>query len=409
VLRSAGLRPVPLKTQVPIYAAGFFSNSLADVASVVLPLWLASIGVSTGMIGIVVGSRHLLPFLLAIHGGALMDRVGVRQLMIGCALVSAVAMPLFPVFGWLPAVIVLQMLNGYGASMGWIGAQTCFGRLLSGSATYAGRFSFSLRLGSFSGPPIAGLAWDHVGVWGAFAVLSVWAAGIAVAALFVTGEADGPAEERRKLRWSDTLPRLADYRDAVDMAREPAMQTVLLITIMRIAASSVQDSFYPVYLHSIGLPATQIGLLITCSSALGAVSALWVGYATRYMSPLWVLIWTTFGSIFFVSITPALAGFWALAVAAALRGLCMGLSQPLMLSILADAAGRGALARGAALRTTANRVASAATPVCMGAVASVVGLAGSFHIIGAILTGVMIAISIRVVRRPEIDAGAREG
>src|SRR5438045_751374 len=128
------------------------------------------------MIGVVIGSRHILPFLFSIHGGALMDRVGVRQLMIGCALMSAIAMPLFPVFSWLPAVVVLQMLNGYGASMGWIGAQTCFGRMLSGSSTYAGRFSFGLRLGSFSGPPIAGLAWDHVGVWGAFAVLSVWAA-----------------------------------------------------------------------------------------------------------------------------------------------------------------------------------------------------------------------------------------
>jgi hypothetical protein len=45
----------------------------------------------------------------------------------------------------------------------------------------------------------------------------------------------------------------------------------------------------------------------------------------------------------------------------------------------------------------------------MGAVASVAGLGASFHIIGAVLTAVMVLISLRVVRRPEIDAGAREG
>ena len=409
MLKTAGLQPVPMRTQMPIYAAGFFSNSLVDVASVVLPLWLASVGVSTAMIGLVVGARNILPFLFSIHGGALMDRVGVRQIMIGCALISAVVLPLVPVVSWIPAVIALQMLNGYGSSMGWIGAQTCFGRLLSGSATYAGRFSFCLRLGSFSGPPIAGLAWDYVGVWGAFTVLSIWAAGIAVSAMFITSDADGSTAERRKLRWGDLIPRLSDYRDAVSMAAEPAMQTVLLITVMRIAASSVQDSFYPVYLHQIGLPATQIGLLVTCCSALGAVSSLWVGYTTRYMSPLWVLIWTTFGSIFFVSITPSLDGFWMLGAAAALRGLCMGLSQPLMLSILADAAGSGALARGAALRTTANRVASAVTPISMGSVATVAGLGASFYVIGAGLALVMALISIRVMRRPDIDAGAREG
>ena len=65
--------------------------------------------------------------------------------------------------------------------------------------------------------------------------------------------------------------------------------------------------------------------------------------------------------------------------------------------------------RGAALRTTANPVASAMTPISMGAVASVAGLGASFHIIGAALTAVMVLISLRVVRRPEIDAGAREG
>ena len=87
----------------------------------------------------------------------------------------------------------------------------------------------------------------------------------------------------------------------------------------------------------------------------------------------------------------------------------MGLSQPLMLSILADASGSGALARGAALRTTANRVAAAVTPISMGSVASITGLAASFHIIGLALTGVMVVIAIRVMRRPDINQNAREG
>ena len=50
-------------------------------------------------------------------------------------------------------------------------------------------------------------------------------------------------------------------------------QIVLVITVMRIAASSIQDSFYPVWLQQIGLPATQIGLLITVSSAIAAASS----------------------------------------------------------------------------------------------------------------------------------------
>ena len=394
--------------QLPIYAVGMFSNSLSDVASVVLPLWLATDGVSAAGIGFVLGARHLLPFLFSIHGGALMDRVGARQLMMASSIMSACMLMLFPAVGWIPAVVVLQMLNGYGSSMSWIGAQAYFGRVLAQSATYAGRFSFALRLGSFIGPPIAGLAWDTIGVWGAFAILSLWAAGTSLAAWFIPREADGPETERRTLVWSDVVPRMADYRDAFMLAREPAMKIVLVITVMRIAASSIQDSFYPVWLVSIGLPATQIGILITVSSALAAVSSLWMSPVTRLFNPLWVLIWTAAGSIIFVSITPSLDSLALLMIAAALRGLCMGISQPLMLSILAEAAGSGFLARGAALRTTANRVAASVTPVTMGSIAHVTGLAASFHIVGAILLAGVGLVAFYVKTHPATAKKARE-
>jgi predicted MFS family arabinose efflux permease len=239
-------------------------------------------------------------------------------------------------------------------------------------------------------------------------VLSLWAAGIAVAAVFVPGSVDGSPHERDRLKLRDFAPRWSDYTNAFDLARAPAMRTVLIITVMRIAASSIQDSFYPVWLKSIGLSATQIGLLITCSSALAAVSSLWVGIVCRSLNPMWVLIWTAFGSILFVSITPALASFALLGAAAALRGVCMGLSQPLMLSILADAAGFGALARGAALRTTANRVAAAMTPICMGSIAGVAGLATSFYAMGAILAAAMGLVALHVKRSPTIAREAAQ-
>ena len=115
--------------------AGLFSNSTVDVASVVLPLWLTGLGASTATIGLVISARHVLPFLFSIHAGALMDRMGVRRFMIAMALMSAAVMPLFPASSWIPAAIVLQMINGYGTSIGWIGAQSCFGRMLAHSAT----------------------------------------------------------------------------------------------------------------------------------------------------------------------------------------------------------------------------------------------------------------------------------
>ncbi len=391
---------VPLKTQGAIYTAGLFSNSMSDLASVVLPLWLASMGLSTVVIGIVVGAKHLLPLLFAIHGGSLIDRLGARRVMLVCAGISIAVLPLFPIWPWIPLIIILQMLNGLSSSMCWMVAQASFGRVLLGHPVFAGPFAFSLRMGSFIGPPLAGLAWDVWGVWGGFGVLTVWAIGMLLAG-FALPKGDDPVLSH-KIELADLTPRIADYRAAFALALVPAMVTVLIISVFRIAASSIQDSFYPIFLTSIGLSGVQIGLLITLSSAVAAGSALLVGRASQMFDPLWLLISMSIGSIAFIAVTPLFTSIWILALIAILRGFCMGLSQPLMLSLLVGAAERNAQGLGVALRTTANRLAAAVTPMTMGVVAAVIGLKASFLVVGgALLLGMMLVVRYVQARQQE--------
>ena len=398
--REVGEPPkVPVDTRAAIYSAGLFSNSMSDLASVVLPLWLASMGVSTAIIGLVVGAKHVLPLLFAIHGGSLIDRLGARRVMIVCAGISLAVLPLFPVWPWVPLIVIFQMINGLVSSMCWMVAQASFGRVLHGHPVYAGPFAFSLRMGSFVGPPLAGLAWDVYGVWGGFSVLTLWALGMLVSG-FALPRSDEPVLTR-KIELADLTPRLADYRAAFALALVPAMVIVLIISVFRIAASSIQDSFYPVYLHSIGLNGSQIGLLITLSSAVAAGGALLVGRASRIVDPLWLLILMSIGSIVFIAITPLFTSVLALSLIAILRGFCMGLSQPLMLSLLVGAAERNAQGLGVALRTTANRAAAAITPMTMGVIAVFFGLANSFLVVGALLLAGMIAVVHFVRTRPE--------
>ncbi|NDA47314.1 MAG: MFS transporter, partial [Alphaproteobacteria bacterium] len=329
---SADPAKAPLRVQIPVYGIGLFSNSMTDVGSVILPIWLAGLGASPATIGLVVGSRHILPFLFAIHGGALMDRLGVKLLTALCAGMSGLIIMTFPLQTSLPLIVALQMINGYGSSMGWIGAQAAFGRLLKSDPTYSGRFAFGLRVGSFIGPPIVGFAWDHVGIWGGFACFAFWSFGTMICTLLLPEMPGSGRAKHSSMRLIDLAPRLSDYRDALQLARVPVMTVVLIVTMLRVGASSIQDSFYPVYLQSIGFSATLIGLLVTVTSAVAAFSSLSVGFFARLMSPVWLLIITGSGSILFVSITPFQDNFIALALVATCRGVCMGISQPLMLS-----------------------------------------------------------------------------
>lgn len=287
--------------------------------------------------------------------------------------------------------------------MGWLGAQTLFGQTMRRDHVYAGRFAFALRVGGFTGPPLAGLVWDNLGVGSGFLFISLWAGGAIVAALLLPADAGGAAgASKRKAKLSDVVPRMKDYVAAFRLATIPAMSVVLMITVVRIAASSVQDSFYPLYLATIGYSATQIGLLVTISAATAAASSLTIGWVTRYVSPMWALIMSAALSVVTVSVTPLLPSFTALALVAGLRGLTMGISQPLMMSMLIGAAGPGSQGKGAALRTTANRVAAAVTPMVMGAVAAMTSLATSFYVIGGLLLLAALVVATHVARRPEL-------
>jgi MFS family permease len=72
----------------------------------------------------------------------------------------------------------------------------------------------------------------------------------------------------------------------------------------------------------------------------------------------------------------------------------MGVSQPLLISLMARSAGR-AQGKGVGLRTTANRLAILVTPVIMGAIAEVAGIEASFYLTGGFLILVLLGVAFR--------------
>jgi MFS family permease len=403
VKETAGKSPIPFRVQLAVYATGTFANSTNNIVSVILPLWAVAIGASPFMIGIILGARHFLTTLLSIHGGALMDRIGTRRVLIWFGAAAAISPILFPAMPWVWAAIVLQMVGGLASNYGWIGAQAQIGEIMDGHPVYAGRFSFSLRFGQLAAPPLAGLAWDLGGPWAGFGLLTLWGAGLFVSSLTLPPTAEGEGTGPVRLR--DLVPRLSDYVDAFRMMAVPAILLIVMVTVLRMGGNGMQSSFYVVYLEDIGYTGTIIGLLIGAAGLLGFAGALSVAPLTRLMQPYWLLILTVAGTIAFVAVTPLIGGvFLLLLIASALRGGAMGLSQPLMISILARASGSKNQGKGVGLRTTANRLSSMLVPVLMGAVVEVAGIEASFYIIGAFLIGMMGLVALHVKRSPSFKS-----
>jgi len=367
------------------------------MTSLIVPLWALSLGATPALIGIIVAARSVLPFFLSIHGGAMMDRLGTRRLMLIFTASGAVVSLLYPLLPYVSMLIVLQLLVGWAQGMGWIGAQTKIARLTRGNASYAAHFSFYSTLGTFIGPLVAGGAWDLFGPWGAFLSIAVWGAVLSWAAYRLPAP---PAGQDRfsHVRWRELVPNLADYVRAFALMSIPGVALVVAVTFLRISAFSVQGSFYTVYLEGIGMSGTNIGMLVGVAALVGGPAALLAGPAARIFRPHWVLLGSIAVAVVFICITPLLHGFAALFVAAAVFGLGLGVGLPLLLSSLSEATSERDQGVSVGLRTTANRLASIVVPVLMGFAIELTGIEYGFLVVGVMLLAIL-GITAWVVHR----------
>jgi MFS family permease len=403
----------PWRLQLPIYASGFFNGNVYFLTGILMPLWaVVVVGEDQAfLIGLIVASRQILPVLLAIHGGALMDRLGARRVMLVFGAIGIITSAAFPFFPIVAVIIALQMLSGLAESLGWVGSQTLVGTALKGHATYTGRLSFALRLGGFLGPWLCGIAWHQYGPTIGFFSIAVW-----IGLGWLAGWLVPVREERRSVQTGafqirELLPRWSDYAATFRMISIPAVGLIVAVTFMRQTGSGMQLSFYPVWLNQLGVTAADIGFMVGCSHILSASTSLSVGTATRWIAAHWLLVLTIALSIVTIAITPLLGAdfitlpgvgkiYFVLFGVICLRGLAQGFNMPLMMSIGMQAVSAHEQGKIVALRITVNRLTSAIIPLIMGAIAQVFGIGVSFYVIGGIgLTG-LVFVSLWMARSP---------
>ncbi|MFM1813633.1 MAG: hypothetical protein RLZ98_328 [Pseudomonadota bacterium] len=392
---------VPLRLQAGVYLCGVFSNSMSNLVSVVLPLWLVTLNPTPFMIGLVLGSRQFLPFLLSIHGGAVIDKVGARRVILIFGIVLAVATFMFPFTSSLPLLILVQMLTGLAGTMAWIGTQTMVGERMKSDVLYAGRLSFASNIGILVGPPVTGALWDFAGPFAAFSFIALWGAGIVAGVALIPKSEEETKGTAARLDWRHLLPNPMDYWEAFKLMAIPAILLVVVISVLRQSGQGVMVSFYVVYLESLGYTGTAIGLLLSAYSLLGAVSTLSSGWLARQFSAYWLLIAMAAASIALVSITPLIGSVYALLfLAMALRGGSIGILQSLMISIVMKAAGDTAKGKAIGLRASANRLAMTFIPIIMGAVVEFTGIENAFLSVGAVLIVLLLGVAVYVKRTP---------
>jgi MFS family permease len=379
---------IPWRIQIGVYGAAAFSNTMPNMGWVIVPVWLLLQGVPDWLIGITIGCRHIGPMLLAIHGGAVIDRMGARRVMIFLATIGAVTPFLYPITPIIWAIIVLQLITGLVDSLGWVGAQTLVSKVMKGDATYTGRMSFCTRLGLLIGPAISGVAWDHLGPWGGFGLIGLWSAGILCSVFLLPTDIDhqpasNASESDQNLSLRMLIPRPSDYVTAFKLLAVPTICFVMAMSLLRHLGGGIQASFYGVHLKDIGISATTIGLLISVNGAFGLIGSLSAAPLQRNFRTHILLLFLVVGSIVFVAITPLLGDqVIALVLASGVRGWAMAASLVFLISMIAHYTPADRQGKAMGLRVTVNQMTWFVVPIVMGFVAEIFGRENSFYVIG---------------------------
>src|SRR6266446_4968605 len=404
------MTPRPSRPPASIYVAGLFAMGYTEFYIFLIPLYALSLGMSAGEVGMLVGGRSLLAVFLSIHVGVLMDRLGTRRVTLFFVWAAMALAPIFPLVPWFWALLLVQVLNGAALSFAWSGSQTLIAQLADGEAEYIGRFSFFARIGTTLTPMIAGAAWDWGGAWPSYMLGVAWG-GVLTMALLRAPEAeivgtDGRGQSRpRSVRARDVIPRFPDYVRCFALLAIPAVATTMAIIFLRTATNGVQSSLYVVYLNTMGLTGTSIGILFAAVEVTSGLGSLFAGRAMRLGGPQRTMLTGTVLSILLISVAPFIGAVLALLLAAqALRGWLQGVVQPVMFSVQAKAVGRYRQGSVVGLRQTLNRLAAIVIPPAMGAIADQWGAGSSFVVLGAFLLVLSAPVVLITRRAARIEA-----
>ncbi len=364
--------------------------------TLLVPLWALDIGASAFWIGMAIAMRALMAMFFSIQTGAIMDRLGARRVTMALGVTGSALVLLYPLFPTIGGILVLQVIVGFLHLTCWIGAQALVGRMTEGAPEMMGRFSFLATLGNFLGPFLAGMAWQHLGPWGAFMMVSAWSMAFVATIAAVPKSIDSGSVAKVTLH--EFIPRWAHYAAGFGLLKVPMVAYVIVVSAVLAGTYAMRHTFLAVYLESIDFSGGEIGFIVGSIALAGSVAGLTVGRLSRWMAPHWLVLAGTALATATFCLAPLFTGFWSLWAIACATGICSGTAFPMILTVLTRGAGTAQQGLSVGLRATMNRTASLAVPVFMGAVVGATSLATGFFVMGAIIVGIVGIMGIVLIR-----------
>jgi predicted MFS family arabinose efflux permease len=340
-------------------------------------LYAIQLHASAFTVGTLMSSFALLPMLLAVGAGRLIDRAGARWPTFAASLAVAAGVLLPYIWPSLPTLYAASTLIGTGFMVFHVAVNQVVGAI-GRAEDRAANFSW-LALGfsvsSSLGPLVTGFAIDAIGHVRTFLLLFLFPL-IPLVVLWLNRPALPQAKERR----TD-----AGERRVMDLLHNHPLRRIFIASGLLNMAWDLYTFVIPIYGSRIGLSASTIG------SVMGsfAISI----FAVRLLLP--VLIrrvrpWQVIGAALLISaavylVFPLFTSVPLLVVLSCVLGLGLGCSQPMVMALLYNTSPPGRQGEAVGLRTMVMSASGATLPLVFGALGAALGMGPVFWSMAGLL------------------------
>jgi MFS family permease len=341
-------------------------------------LFALELGGSEFTVGLLMALFALLPMLLSVSAGRLIDRVGPRKplLFSFLGIAAGTALP----FG-LPHLVTLYFsctLVGTAFMFTHIAMNSVFGAhgTPEQRAVNFSWLALGFSISNAVGPLVAGFSIDHLGHANAMLVLTIFAVlGFVLVWL-----------RRRPL--PQPAPWVAGKRSGLlDLLRIPQVRNTFVVSVLLSIGWDLYTFLTPLYGARLGLAATTIGVIMS-SFALAT-------FLVRLVMPLFVKRlrhWVVMSSALALSgaafvLFPLVSSVPLLLALSFVLGIGLGCAQPIIMSLLYEASPPGRQGEVVGLRTSLLNGSHSIIPLASGAISAVAGMAPVFWIVAAFLLG----------------------
>lgn len=324
------------------------------------------LGMSTLEVGVLIAFFALIPMVVSVPMGRLIDRIGAFEPLriTGVLTVLGIALPFFWQH-WI-SLGIAAVCVGVGHMVFQVATQQQLGQAEPEQRIkHFSWMALSLAISGFSGPLLAGLAIDNVGYRWAFAFL-------AVCPFFaVVGVLKMRSAIRRGHEPKETPPA---RQKTTDLLKIRDLRYAFTANALLAGAWDTHMFLVPLYGVSRDLSATTIGVILAAFALATFLIRMLLPLIQRRTSP-WQLIHFAMitAGLNFVAY-PFFSQVWILMLLSFILGLSLGCTQPSVLALLQQHAPAGRKAEAFGIRMSLINGSQVSLPLAFGALGALVGV-----------------------------------